>query len=135
MEETCRLAHIYRGVRIHVGVGQRCRASRDVESTALPAEKTSARNVPAGQTHFPIILRTEGSIQSIQRGEHTSPDASFLYTFELISVAVPSMRSPPPCKPKEQASGERFIGAMERYMRGFDSVQNSRCPATIHRQQ
>jgi hypothetical protein len=23
---------------------------------------------------------------------------------------LPSMRSPPPCKPKEQASGERFIG-------------------------
>jgi hypothetical protein len=27
------------------------------------------------------------------------------------------------------------IGAMERYMRGFDSVQNSRSPATIHHQQ
>ena len=28
------------------------------------------------------------------------------------------------------------IGTMERYMRGFDSAQNSRCcPATTHRQQ
>ena len=29
----------------------------------------------------------------------------------------------------------KSIGAMERYMRGFDSAQNSRGPATIHRQQ
>jgi hypothetical protein len=29
----------------------------------------------------------------------------------------------------------QFKGAMERYMRGFDSAQNSRSPATIHRQQ
>jgi hypothetical protein len=29
----------------------------------------------------------------------------------------------------------QFKGAMERYMRGFDSAQNSRRPATIHRQQ
>ena len=29
----------------------------------------------------------------------------------------------------------QISGAMERYMRGFDSAQNSRCPATIHRQQ
>ena len=27
------------------------------------------------------------------------------------------------------------IGAMERYMRGFNSAQNSRSPATTHRQQ
>ena len=27
------------------------------------------------------------------------------------------------------------IGAMERYMRGFNSAQNSRRPATTHRQQ
>jgi len=29
----------------------------------------------------------------------------------------------------------RSIGAMGRCMRGFDSAQNSRSPATIHRQQ
>eukprot|EP00964_Phaeocystis_antarctica_P014591 scaffold8060_cov82-Phaeocystis_antarctica.AAC.1 len=42
-----RRAHRLRGVRIHVGVGQRCRAP-DVESPAiLPIMNT--RNVPAGQ--------------------------------------------------------------------------------------
>ena len=29
----------------------------------------------------------------------------------------------------------KSIGAMERYMRGFDSAQNSLGPATIHHQQ
>ena len=67
--------HVACRVRIHVGVGQRCRAL-DVESPALPA--ASARS----------------------------------------------------------ASMERDLAlAMERYMRGFDSAQNSRWPATIHRQQ
>eukprot|EP00964_Phaeocystis_antarctica_P046108 scaffold26587_cov65-Phaeocystis_antarctica.AAC.1 len=41
-----RRAHISRIVRIHVGVGQRCRA-RDGESPALPTMST--RNVPAGR--------------------------------------------------------------------------------------
>ena len=36
-----RRAHISRGIRIHIGVGQRCRA-RDVESPTLPAKRTSA---------------------------------------------------------------------------------------------
>ena len=34
-----------------------------------------------------------------------------------------------------KAALRQFSGAMERYMRGFDSAQKSRCPATIHRQQ
>ena len=34
-----------------------------------------------------------------------------------------------------KAALRQFSGARERYMRGFDSAQNSRGPATIHRQQ
>jgi hypothetical protein len=37
--------------------------------------------------------------------------------------------------PRYTANSEHTSGAMERYMRGFDSAQNSRRPATIHRQQ
>ena len=42
-----RRAHMIRGVRIHIGVGQRCRA-RDVESPTLPAKRTSAFQVQGG---------------------------------------------------------------------------------------
>ena len=35
--------------------------------------------------------------------------------------------------PRHTANSEHTSGAMERYMRGFDSAQNSRRPATTHR--
>ena len=34
-----------------------------------------------------------------------------------------------------RARSSSILGAMERYMRGFDSAQNSLGPATTHRQQ
>jgi hypothetical protein len=51
---------------------------------------------------------------------HTAT-AAFWYTFELISVAVPRMKSPPPCKQK-QASGITFIGAMDESSRTVKKV-------------
>jgi hypothetical protein len=43
--------------------------------------------------------------------QHTYSDASFSYTFELISVAVPWMESPPPCKQKNKQVATYFSGA------------------------
>ena len=47
------------------------------------------------------------------KSEHTDDVASFSYTFELISVAVPEMKSPAPCVEKSKQAAEHFIGAMD----------------------
>ena len=92
-------------VFVHVGVGQRCRAPArkpmpslatrtfdtcDVKSPALPTMST--HNVPAGRWRKYL-----GKAES----EHTSA-ALLEYTLVLVSVAVPPMQSPPPCKPKTE---------------------------------
>ena len=92
-------------IRVHVGVNQRCRAD-DVEPAAVPLQKASTRNVPAGRWSlegFEIwpnndgALRGEGA-QSVQWGAGAELDegskckrteATFSYTLVLVSVAVP----------------------------------------------
>ena len=99
-----RRAHIA-SISGHVGIGQYCRAI-DVESpTILPT--TSTRNVPAGR--WKKCLRTF-------KGERTK-SASFLYTFESISVASPpvSTNMPPPCQEKRRRVCSS--GAMEEMSR------------------
>ena len=61
-----------------------------------------------------------------RKGEHTEL-AVLEYTLVLVSVAVPAMESPPPCKPKERArnvpAGFHW-GDGKRYT-GFDSRESS----------
>ena len=75
---------MYEGVRIHVGVGQRCGAS-DGESTTLQANKAKRVTFHRGDG------RKVRAMQKVKKSKHTDPFASFSYTLVLVSVAVPQM--------------------------------------------
>ena len=70
-----RQAHIESLIRVDIGVGQRCRAC-DEESTALPAEKTSTRNVPLGRWNVTHAFDSQAS----------SPTA----TTQIAKVSIPA---------------------------------------------
>ena len=82
--------HVACRVRIHVGVGQRCRAI-DVESPALPASPV--------RIHVGVGQRCRA--------------------MDVESPALPAA-----------SARSASIGAIERYMHGFNSAQSSRSPAT-----
>ena len=92
-------AHICRSVVMDVAA---FKVSHSVDNDATALRAARARSSSS------IHRGDGGNVAEGSQCEHTIPDASFSYTFELISVAVPSMKSPPPCKPKEQASGVTF---------------------------
>ena len=76
--------------------------SVDKDATALRAARARSN----------CIGTMEDSIPEGSKSEHTE-NASFWYTFELISVAVPWMESPPPCKQKNKQVATYFSGAMD----------------------
>ena len=71
------------------------------------------------------------SSKTVEKGEHTSI-ASLEYTLVLISVAVPQLKRPPPCKPKERARD--IPSGRWNVTHEFDSWQSSH-PAKMHVEQ
>ena len=75
-----RRAHLRCLIRVHVGVGQCCRAV-DGESPALQAKSE----------HVTFHWGDGGNVAEGSKSEHTDRVASFSYTLVLVSVAVPAM--------------------------------------------
>ena len=133
-----RRAHICRFVRIHVGVGQRCRA-RDVESSTLQGTKAK---------HVTFQRGDGGQVREGSKGKHSHPAMSKSQARAQQSVSSRASstgrwnvtqgsicRKAHPLPQTTHSKGQYSSGAMERYMRGFDLAQNSRSPATTSRQQ
>jgi hypothetical protein len=106
-------------ILVHVGVGQRCRALDEEPPTMLPIKSTS--NLPLGRW-----MKVQGTLQAHIISGVVMDIAAFKVSHSVDTDAT-ALRA--------ARVRSKSIGAMERYMRGFDSAQNSRCPATIHRQQ
>ena len=75
-------AHPFSGVVMDIAVFKvsHC-VGFNIDATTLQAEKARSASIGA----------MDEMSQKVQKAEHTDLDASFLYTFELISVAVPEM--------------------------------------------
>jgi hypothetical protein len=144
-------------ILVHVGVGQRCRALDEEPPTMLPIKSTS--NLPLGrwmkvqgtlQAH--IISGVVMDIAAFKVSHSVDTDATALRAARVRSKSIGAMEemsgkvqnasthrlgriNHEHVHSSRSVQGSQFKGAMERYMRGFDSAQKSRCPATIHRQQ
>ena len=155
-------AHITSGVVMDIAAFKvsHCVGS-DIDATTLQAEKARSamdemsQKVQNASSHPWNLPHTQGT-RSIQRGNGT------LHAWVRFSakLTLPCHDTPPTVsiplgrwmkyhgRFKMQAltfwdakvtstctTAGQFKGAMERYMHGFNSAQNSRRPATIHRQQ
>ena len=97
------------------GDGQHTSGAIECDTSVLSAGKLTHCHNAHSKGQYSGGAMEERSRQG-RKGEHTVL-AVLEYTLVLVSVAVPAMLSPPPCKPKERARNVP-IGAMERYMRG-----------------
>ena len=123
-----RRAHLKSFIGVHVGVGRRCRAGDEESPAILPIMST--RNVPARRW-----MKVQGKLKM-----QAHSISGVVMDIAAIKVSHSSIKNAAALHQNAaalQAARARSssIGKMERYMRGFDSAQNSRCPATTHRQQ
>ena len=151
------LVTFQRGDGGNVADGSKCKHSHTAvpKSRARAQQSVSSRVSSMGQwmmtvqgmfkrqTNSPIILRTHkaaysqfsgameessGQVQAHPRSGVVMDTAAF-----KVSHSVVSNRDATALRAVIARSSS--IGAMERYMRGFNSAQNSRSPAKTHRQQ
>ena len=106
------------GVRIHVGVGQRCRAD-DVESPALQA-KSRARNIPSGRWKkrlgrfkMQALTRCDAEVVSTRTQQSVSSRVSSVGRWN-VTHGFDSRESSRPAT-DTRGDGQHTSGAMERY--------------------
>ena len=149
-----RRAHPASLIRVNVGVDQRCRAFDVKPSAILPPMST--RNAPAGQWNVVHMVRFAGKLTNCQRRhiatvsisagrwrkrlgrfkKQTHKRTSVVMDITAFKVSHPvGIDKDATALRAARERGQSSMGAMERYMRGFDLAQNSRSPATTHRQQ
>ena len=142
-----RPAYITRFVRIHVGVGQRGRA-QDVESPALRVKKhervtfhrgngTRGSIVELTSCHTSTCAAVSIPLGRWKKGSGRFRKQAHICCLVLVHIRVDQRRfasrvNNDTTTLRATRAKSSSIGAMERYMRGFDSAHNSRSPATTH---